>query len=155
MAEFYYRNPEAPLPNRPISVGVLALIERAGALLLERRGDCGRWGLVGGRVEVEESLEDGLRREVWEETGLTVVGCSLFGFFDDPTRIVRYPDGNVVRLLTFAYEVRVEGFGALRRSEESEELRFFGPEELDRLDVIETALPIIEQYVSSRGSLRG
>ena len=129
----------------------MALIERGGALLLERRSDCGRWGLVGGRVEVEESLEDGLRREVREETGLTAVGCSLFGVFDDPTRIVRYPDGNVVRLLTFAYEVSVEDFGALRISQESEELRFFGPEELDLLDVIETARPIIEQYLPVRG----
>lgn len=127
---------------------MLALIERDGALLLERRSDCGRWGLVGGRVEVEESLEDGLRREVREETGLTAVECSLFRVFDDPTRIVRYPDGNVVRLLTFAYEARVEDFGTLRRSEESEELRFFRHEELAKLDVIETARPIIEGYVS-------
>ena len=147
-ATFFWRDPDAPRPNRPIGVGVLALIERDGALLLERRGDCGRWGLVGGRVEIEESLEDGLRREVREETGLAAVECSLFRVFDDPTRIVRYPDGNVVRLLTFAYEVRVEDFGTLRRSEESEELRFFRREELADLDVIETARPIIDGYVS-------
>ena len=147
-AEFFWGDREAPRPNRPIGVGVLALIERDGALLLERRSDCGRWGLVGGRVEVEESLEDGLRREVREETGLAAVECSFFRVFDDPARIVRYPDGNVVRLLTFAYEVRVEDFGALRRSEESEELRFFRREELASLDVIETARPIIEGFVS-------
>jgi ADP-ribose pyrophosphatase YjhB (NUDIX family) len=127
---------------------VLALIERDGALLLERRSDCGRWGLIGGRVGIEESLEEDLRREVREETGLAAVECFLFGVFDDPTRIARYPDGNVVRLLTFAYEVRVEDFGALRRSEESEELRFFRREELTSLGVIETARPIIEGYVS-------
>jgi ADP-ribose pyrophosphatase YjhB (NUDIX family) len=147
-AEFFWRDPEAPRPNRPIGVGVLALIERDGALLLERRSDCWRWGLVGGKVEVEESLEDGLRREVREETGLVAVEGLPFGVFDDPTRIVRYPDGNVVRLLTFAYEVRVEDFGTLRRSEESEELRFFRREELADLDVIETARPIIDGYVS-------
>ena len=127
---------------------MLALIERDGALLLERRSDCGRWGLVGGRVGIEESLEDGLRREVLEETGLAAVECSLLRIFDDPARIVRYPDGNVVRLLTFAYEVRVEDFGTLRCSKESEELRFFYREELASLDVIETARPIIEGYVS-------
>jgi ADP-ribose pyrophosphatase YjhB (NUDIX family) len=147
-AEFFWGDPDAPRPNRPIGVGVLALIERDGALLLERRSDCGRWGLVGGRVEVEESLEDSLRREMLEETGLAAARCTLFRVFDDPTRIVRYPDGNVVRLLTFAYEVRVEDFGTLRRSEESEELRFFRREELAGLDVIETARPIIEGYVS-------
>jgi hypothetical protein len=33
-----------------------------------------------------------------------------------------------------------------RRSDESEELRFFGREELGRLDVIETSRPILDAY---------
>ncbi|HEV2093992.1 MAG TPA: NUDIX domain-containing protein [Rubrobacter sp.] len=74
-AEFFYGDPDAPRPNRPIGVGVLALIERGGRLLMERRSDCGRWGFVGGSVEVEESLEEALRRETLEETGLVVTGA--------------------------------------------------------------------------------
>ena len=129
-AEFFYGDPNAPRPNRPIGVGVLGLIERDGRLLVERRSDCGRWGFVGGAVEVQESLEDALRREVLEETGLVVTGEELFAVFPGPSRVVRYPDGNVVRLMTFVYRAEVEDFGTLRRSDESEELRFFGREEL-------------------------
>jgi 8-oxo-dGTP pyrophosphatase MutT (NUDIX family) len=147
-AEFFYRSSEAPRPNRPIGVGVLALIERDATLLLERRSDCGRWGLVGGGVNVEESLEDALRREVREETGLIVASHELYGVLSDPSRIVRYPDGNVVRLIAFVYRTEVEGFETLRRSDESEELRFFGPEELPELDVIETARPILDNFIS-------
>ena len=128
----------------------MALIERDGGLLMERRSDCGRWGLVGGMVEVEESLEGALRREVFEETGLVVTACGLAGVLTDPSRIVRYPDGNVVRLMAFAFRAEVEGFGPLRPSEESEELRFFGPGELSRLDVIETARPVVDGYLSGR-----
>ena len=146
-AEFFYGDPNAPRPNRPIGVGVLALIERDGTLLLEKRSDCGRWGFVGGAVEVEESLEDALRRETLEESGLVVVGEELFAVFPGPSRVVRYPDGNVVRLMTFVYRVEVENFGTLRRSEESEELRFFRPQELDGLDVIETSRPILAAYL--------
>ena len=146
-AEFFYKDPNAPRPNRPIGVGVLALIERDGGLLMERRSDCGRWGFVGGAVEVEESLEDALRREVLEETGLVVVGEELFAVFPGPSRVVRYPDGNVVRLLSFVYRVRVEDFEKLRRSKESEELRFFRREELSGLDVIETSRPILGAYL--------
>jgi 8-oxo-dGTP pyrophosphatase MutT (NUDIX family) len=148
-AEFFYRHPDAPKPNRPISVGVLAIIRRDGAFLLERRSDCRRWGLIGGGIESDEPLEVALRREVHEETGLEVVGQELFAIFPGPSRIVRYPDGNVVRLVTFVYEAEVEDFGMLRRSEESEELRFFRPEELGALDVIETAWPILEAYLSA------
>jgi 8-oxo-dGTP pyrophosphatase MutT (NUDIX family) len=146
-AEFFYKVPNAPRPNRPIGVGVLALIERDGELLMEKRSDCGRWGLVGGAVEVEESLEDALRRETLEETGLVVVGEELFAVFPGPSRVVRYPDGNVVRLMTFVYRVEVEDFGMLRRSEESEELRFFRREELAGLDVIETSRPILAAHL--------
>ncbi len=152
-AEFFYGNPNAPRPNRPIGVGVLALIERDGALLMEKRSDCGRWGFVGGAVEVEESLEDALRRETLEESGLVVVGEELFAVFPGPSRVVRYPDGNVVRLMTFVYRSAVENFGTLRRSEESEELRFFRPEELGGLDVIETSRPILAAYLDPPSQL--
>ncbi|QIN81776.1 NUDIX domain-containing protein [Rubrobacter tropicus] len=146
-AEFFYGDPNAPRPNRPIGVGVLALIERGGELLMERRSDCGRWGFVGGAIEAEESLEDGLRRETLEETGLVVVEEELFAVFPGPSRVVRYPDGNVVRLMTFVYRAEVEDFGTLRRSEESQELRFFRRKELSGLDVIETSKPILEAYL--------
>ena len=126
------------------------MIERDGTLLLERRSDCGRWGFVGGELEVEESLEEGLRREVFEETGLVVTGGELFAVFPGPSRVVRYPDGNVVRLMSFVYRVQVEGFGTLRRSDESEELRFFRREELPELDVIETSRPVLDAYLGSR-----
>ena len=104
-AEFFYRDPNAPRPKRPIGVGVLALIERDGAILKEKRSDCGRWGFVGGAVEVEESLEEALRRETLEETGLVVAGEELFAVFPGSSRGVRYPGGNVVRLMTFVYRV--------------------------------------------------
>ncbi len=146
-AEFFYMDPNAPRPNRPIGVGVLALIERGGGLLMELRSDCGRWGFVGGSIEAEESLEDALRREVLEETGLVVADEELFAVFPGPSRVVRYPDGNVVRLMTFVYRIEVEDFGTLRRSEESEELRFFRRDELRGLDLIETSRPILEAYL--------
>ena len=49
--------------------------------------------------------------------------------------------------MTFVYRVEVEHFGPLRRPEESEDLRFFRPEELDGLDVIETSRPILAAYL--------
>src|ERR671936_2518070 len=124
-AKFFYRDPRAPKPNRPLSVGVTALIQRDGSLLLERRSDSGRWGPIGGSVEIDESLDEALRREVYEETGLTVRSYSLAGTFSDPSAITQYPDGSVVRILSLVYRVEVEDFSALRCSEESTELRLF------------------------------
>ncbi|WJH34823.1 hypothetical protein N6H14_01135 [Paenibacillus sp. CC-CFT747] len=48
-AQFYYRNPAAPAPNKPPSIGVTALIrDGSGSLLLEKRADSERWAFIGG-----------------------------------------------------------------------------------------------------------
>jgi 8-oxo-dGTP pyrophosphatase MutT (NUDIX family) len=129
-------------------VGVGALIERDGSLLLERRVDAPLWSLIAGRIEDDESLTDGLRREVLEETGLVVTSCELFGTFTDPTRVIAYPDGAIMRVASFVYRVAVESFEGLRASEESEELRFFAKGDLLGLDVPATQRPVFERYVS-------
>lgn len=149
-AKFYYRDPTAPAPNRPYSLGVVALIERDDALLLERRRDGGGWGLIGGAAEQHESLDEALRREVLEETGLTVDDYALFGTFSDPSRIIHYPSGDIVRIITLVYRVTIARFDALRYSDESTALRFFRRDELQRLAIVETHRHIVDQYLSPR-----
>lgn len=146
---YYYRNPAAPRPNKPDSLGVVAIIEQSGKLLLEARRDDGRWGLIGGVVESDESLGAALIREIAEETALTVVGHTLFGTFSDPSRIIAYPDGTVMRIVTLVYRVVITDFGPLRRSHESHALRFFARDELPTLDIVETHRHIVDHYLIS------
>jgi 8-oxo-dGTP pyrophosphatase MutT (NUDIX family) len=145
--QFYYRDPAAPEPNQPRALSVIALIERDESVLLERRADAPVWGAIAGLVEETESLADALRREVMEETGLTVSRYELFGTFSDPTRIVSYPDGNVYRVISFVYRVEVESFEPLRASEESEELRFFPVDDVLRLELAATQRHVLERFV--------
>jgi ADP-ribose pyrophosphatase YjhB (NUDIX family) len=145
---FYYRDDAAPEPNQARALSIIALIERDGSLLLERRADAPVWGLVAGRVDDTESLTDALQREVHEETGLRVSGYELFGTFSDPTRIVSYPDGNVYRVASFVYRVVVESFEPLRPSAESEELRFFRKEDVLGLELAATQRHILERYAA-------
>jgi ADP-ribose pyrophosphatase YjhB (NUDIX family) len=145
---FYHRDAAAPEPNHARALSVIALIERNGSLLLERRADAPVWGLVAGRVDDDESLTDALKREVQEETGLTVSGYDLFGTFSDPTRIVSYPDGNVYRVASVVYRVEVESLAPLRPSVESEELRFFRTEDVLGLELPATQRHILERYVA-------
>jgi 8-oxo-dGTP pyrophosphatase MutT (NUDIX family) len=145
---FYYRDPAAPEPNHARALSVIALIERDGSLLLERRADAPVWGLIAGRVDDTETLVDALRREVHEETGLSVSTYELFGTFSDPTRIVRYPDGNVYRVASFVYRVQVGSFEGLRPSVESEELRFFAKDDVLELELPATQRHILERYAA-------
>jgi 8-oxo-dGTP pyrophosphatase MutT (NUDIX family) len=145
---FYYRDPAAPEPNRPRSLSVIALIERDGTVLLERRADAPVWGAIAGLVEDTETLADALRREVMEETGLTVTRYELFGTFSDPTRIVSYPDGNVYRVTSFVYRVEVESFEPLCTSAESEELRFVAKEAVLELELAATQRHVLERFAA-------
>jgi len=55
-----------------------ALIFENGRILLVERGKeplKGYWSLPGGILETGEKLEEGIRREVAEETGLDVITC--------------------------------------------------------------------------------
>ncbi|MDB5169189.1 MAG: 7,8-dihydro-8-oxoguanine triphosphatase [Candidatus Saccharibacteria bacterium] len=59
-------------------VAVKAVIQNAdGKFLIVREGE--RWQAVGGRLERGEKLEDGLKRETMEETGISdlVVGTVI------------------------------------------------------------------------------
>jgi 8-oxo-dGTP diphosphatase len=83
-------------PERPI-VGVGAVIMSDGKIVLIRRRFeplAGRWSLPGGMLELGETLEVGVAREMREETGLDVEVGPVIEVFDritfDETKRVRY-----------------------------------------------------------------
>jgi 8-oxo-dGTP diphosphatase len=81
-------------PPRPI-VGIGVAVLRPGAVLLARRGhppNQGAWSLPGGAQELGETAEAAARRELAEETGLTVGRLLLAANVDS---IHRDPDGRV------------------------------------------------------------
>ena len=79
-------------PERPV-LGVGALILRRNSILLVERGRSplkGQWSLPGGVLETGETLDEGLRREVHEETGLAVRPLFVHEIFE---RIMRDKSG--------------------------------------------------------------
>ena len=79
-------------PKRPI-LGVGAIILKRDRVLLVERAKSplkGYWSLPGGVLETGEQLQEGIRREVLEETGLVVEPLRVVTIFE---RIMRDGEG--------------------------------------------------------------
>jgi 8-oxo-dGTP diphosphatase len=94
-------------PSLPI-VGIGAVIVKEDKILLEKRRNTpgrGKWSIPGGLVELGESLEQAVIREVKEETDLDVTELSLIDVVDD---VELDDDGKVkYHFVIVDYEVRV------------------------------------------------
>jgi 8-oxo-dGTP pyrophosphatase MutT (NUDIX family) len=125
-----------------------------GRILLERRRDCGLWGLLGGRMDFGESAAETVRREVREETGLDIALERLVGVYTEPAgSILSYPNGDVVQVVVIVVEASVQG-GEIMASHESLDLRYFAPEELPRLLIPRTREVIEDCLKAAPAALR-
>lgn len=68
-----------------VSVAGVVVDDRGRALILRRR-DNSHWEPPGGVLEHGETIEDGLRREVFEETGLKIEPGPLTGVYQNMVR---------------------------------------------------------------------
>jgi len=103
-------------PDARFRIGVFALIDDGDRVLLARRRDSGWWNLPGGGMELGETVDEALAREVAEETGLQVRVDRLVGVYSKPQA------DEVV--LTFACSVQG---GTLAPTEESSEFGWYAP----------------------------
>lgn len=144
---YYLNDPNAPKPNSPTHIGTNVLLEWDGKLLLERRWDCGQWGLIGGRLRSGERYAQGIARELKEETGvfLPETAFEQIRVVDDD-RIASYRDGTVWRMIIVLFRARLDRQPDLKPSRESGELRFFPPEELKELDIVVTHSDLIREW---------
>ena len=147
-AMFYYRDQSAPVPTQRPHAGMCAIVCCGDKILMEHRSDSDLWGLIGGGLEIGETLAEGMARELLEETGIALSADALrfFRLYDDPSRIVAFADGNVMQLLTAAYTVTLSQLPSLVCSEESTALGFFTRSEIETLPVAATHLHILQDY---------
>ncbi|WP_432198611.1 NUDIX domain-containing protein [Streptomyces sp. bgisy027] len=133
----YYDDPAAPEPNSLVVAASAVVTDAEGRILLQRRQDNDLWALPGGGMEMTDSLPGTAVREVKEETGLDVEITGLVGTYTDPRHVIAYSDGEVRRQFNVCFTARMVG-GRLAISDESTELRFVQPKEIDQLPMHHT-----------------
>ena len=111
-------------------------------LLVERGREPlkGFWSLPGGALETGETLHEGIRREVFEETGLQVNPVEMFEIFE---RIIRDDDGRPeYHYVLMDYVCEVAG-GALQAGDDVSKVHWFEKDALNDLRLTEGTLAVI------------
>jgi 8-oxo-dGTP diphosphatase len=123
-----------------VGVGGVVLIE--GRVVLIRRGKeplRGRWVIPGGTVELGETLQDALVREMQEETGILVRPREVVLVFD---RIQREGPSVEYHYVIIDYACDYVS-GALRAGSDADEVALVAPDELGRYDLPPPALDLV------------
>jgi ADP-ribose pyrophosphatase YjhB (NUDIX family) len=131
-------------PLRPI-LGVGALIFDGSRILLAERGKeplKGYWSLPGGALETGETLREGIRREVREETGLSVEPYEMAEIFE---RIIRDAQGRAeYHYVLMDFLCRVEG-GTPAPADDASALRWVEVGMLGELPMTDGTREVIER----------
>ncbi|BBY02763.1 NUDIX hydrolase [Mycobacterium seoulense] len=111
---------ESRMPTTPKhSVSVAGIVVRDdGRVLVIKRDDNGHWEAPGGVLELDESFEAGVQREVLEETGLEVAVERLTGVYKNLSH----------GIVALVYRCR-PAKGEPRATEEAREIRWMTKEE--------------------------
>jgi 8-oxo-dGTP diphosphatase len=90
-----------PRPAVTVDVALVTRSKPYRVLLVRRKYPpfAGRWALPGGFIEMDETLEESVRREIKEETGLSLGRLEQLQTFGDPGRD---PRGRVVSVVFLA-----------------------------------------------------
>ena len=129
-AESYLGQLRAAVGHRPLLViGVRVMVEdSAGRVLILRRSDTGDWGLPAGAMELGDSLEAAMRREVLEETNLRLGAIEVFGISSDPAiENFTYPNGDQVQTVSILARAPMAGGAPGSNDGEAEDFRFVDP----------------------------
>jgi 8-oxo-dGTP diphosphatase len=109
--------PRPPTPLHSVSVAGV-VVREDGRVLVIRRADNGTWEPPGGGLERTEAVEEGVRREVFEETGIKVRVERLTGVYKNMT----------VGVVALVFKCRPEG-GHEQLSDESTAVSWLAPDE--------------------------
>ncbi|WP_164667243.1 NUDIX hydrolase [Virgibacillus doumboii] len=113
-----------------VSVAGCLIIDEQNRILLQHRTDNNLWSHPGGAVELGESVEEAVEREVYEETNIKLQHMELFNIYSGESQHCIYPNGDEVYFVNVIYVCRDFIGVPIANDNESKEVKFW---DLDNL----------------------
>jgi 8-oxo-dGTP pyrophosphatase MutT (NUDIX family) len=145
----YYYEIDSPKPNSIVPAASAVVIGDNNRILLQKRRDNGLWSLPGGGMELGESIEETIIREVKEETGYDVKVLKCIGIYTDPEHVIEYSDGEIRQQFSICFACEITG-GSLEVSSESKEVEFISLDQIKSLEMHQAQRVRINDYLESR-----
>ncbi|WP_456275031.1 NUDIX hydrolase [Bacillus sp. AK031] len=128
---------------------VVILDDRGRILLQQRRHPEGAWGLPGGLMELGESTEDVARREVLEETGLTIGKLDLIDVYSGGKYFIVAANGDQFYVVTTAYSTADVKGELVVDQVESIQFQYFEQHELPEY-IVKSHREVIEDFLKKQ-----
>lgn len=144
----YIENLRIKIGHDPILMPCVSIIlgDGKGKILLQKRKDNKKWALHGGALELDEEIESGLKRELYEETGFLLDEYAFFGIYSGKEMHYQYPNKDEVSVVSILfYSHRFHGEKHLQK-EEVEELCWFEEKEVQKLAIHDLDKKAIQDY---------
>ncbi|MEB2279425.1 NUDIX hydrolase [Lysinibacillus xylanilyticus] len=122
------------------------VINNRQQVLMQLRKDNGCWGLIGGSMELGETLEQVAHRELFEETGLTAKSLQLINTYSGQDFYYQYPHGDEVYIVVTAFECKEYSGLLVHDQNEATMLQFYSLDDLPK-NISPPDRPILEDYI--------
>lgn len=128
-----------------INVGATVIVlNDKNEILLNLRTDTNTWGIIGGGMELGESLEQTAERELSEESNLKAEGFELLGLLSGEELYFQYPNGDETYTVIALYKA-IGVWGELKiNDDESHRLQYFA---LDKLPTLESRAEYVIKFL--------
>ncbi|WP_070121799.1 NUDIX hydrolase [Bacillus marinisedimentorum] len=116
-------------------------------LLLQQRADNGQWGIPGGFMEFNETVQETARREVFEETGIKPGKLELFGIYSGKDFDKTFANGDQVYMVQIIFTCR-DFVGELKEKTEESMRNDFFPLDALPTNIFTSQTMFFEDYFS-------
>ncbi|CDR31181.1 NADH pyrophosphatase [Acholeplasma oculi] len=138
-----------------IMVSCGAIILKDDSILLQYRRDFKLWAIHGGALEIGETLEETLIREVFEETGLKITDYTYYKVFTGKEFHLTYPNQDQVYLVDHIFKINAFTGKIDEENDEVLNLKWFNIHEIPYEHMLPHNQIILKEFFKNINTSKG